>query len=165
VARKVFYSFNFEEDSHRVAKVKNMGVVEGQTILTSNEWEDVEAGGDSAIQAWIDEQMTGKSCIVVLIGANSSTRWVKYEIKKAWEDGRGLMGVHIHNLADLNAIQTSKGSNPFSEFKVGGKGLDAIVKAYDPPFVTSPYVYDHIKENLPGWVEEAINIRKGFKGS
>lgn len=51
MARKVFYSFHFKQDSQRVAKVKNMGVIEGQTILTSNEWEDVKAGGDSSIQA------------------------------------------------------------------------------------------------------------------
>jgi hypothetical protein len=165
VARKVFYSFNFKVDPQRVAKVKNMGVVEGQTILSSNKWEDVKAGGDSAIQAWIDEQMTGKSCIVVLIGASTAgRRWVKYEIKKAWADGRGLVGVYIHNLTDLNNKQTAKGTNPFSAFTVGDKDLDSIAKAYDSRYVTSGYVYNHINENLPEWVEEAIDIRKGFNG-
>ena len=120
MSRKVFYSFDFKADSQRVAKVKNMGVVEGQTILSSNEWEDVEAGGDSAIQAWIDEQMTGKWCVILLIGASTAGRtWVNYEIKKAWADGRGLVGVHIHNSTDLSGGQTAKGRNPFSDFTVG----------------------------------------------
>lgn len=165
MARKVFYSFNFKDDSQRIAKVKNMGVVEGQTILSSNKWEDVKAGGDRAIQAWIDEQMTGKSCVVVLIGRSTAgRRWVEYEIKNAWADGRGLAGVYIHNLTDLNGKRTAKGTNPFSAFTVGDKALDSVVKAYEPPYSTSAYVYNHIKENLPEWVEEAIDIRKRFNG-
>jgi hypothetical protein len=165
MARKVFYTFNFDDDSQRVAKVKNMGVVEGQPLLSSNQWEDVEAGGNGAIQAWIDEQMSGKSCVVVLIGASTAGRkWVEYEIKKAWADRRGLLGVHVHNLSDLNGAQTTKGANPMGAFTVGGKSLDAIVKAYDPPYAWSANVYNHIKENLPGWVEEAIEIRTSFKG-
>src|SRR5215211_3207137 len=112
MARKTFYSFNFKDDSQRVAKIKNMGVVEGQTILSSNAWEDVKAGGDSAIKKWIDEQMAGKSCVVVLIGAGTAgRRWVNYEIKKGWADKRGLVGVYIHNLTDLNDNQTTKGTN------------------------------------------------------
>gem|GEM_PF-3512814 len=34
-----------------------------------------------------------------------------------------------------------------------------IVKAYDPPYTTSKNVYDHIKNNLADWIEEAIEIR------
>lgn len=165
MARKTFYSFNFKDDSQRVAKIKNMGVVESQTILSSNRWEDVKAGGNGAIKKWIDEQMAGKSCVVVLIGANTAgRRWVKYEIEKALADERGLVGVYIHNLTDLNGNQTAKGANPFSAFNVGGTGLNSIVEAYDPPFTTSANVYNHVKENLPGWVEEAIAIRTGFRG-
>jgi hypothetical protein len=37
--------------------------------------------------------------------------------------------------------------------------LSAIVKAYDPPYTTSTLVYNHIKDNLETWVEEAITIR------
>jgi hypothetical protein len=38
--------------------------------------------------------------------------------------------------------------------------LSSIVKAYNPPYSTSTYVYDHIKEKLGDWVEEAISIRE-----
>ncbi len=53
MARKVFHSFHFKRDSHRVALVRNMGIVEGQPVLSSNQWEDVKRGGDAAIKAWI----------------------------------------------------------------------------------------------------------------
>ena len=82
MARRVFYSFHYDLDNWRVQQVKNMGAVEGQPLLSANEWEDVEAGGAKAIQKWIDEQMAGKSCNVVLIGSETAgRRWVEYEIK------------------------------------------------------------------------------------
>ncbi|WP_349269280.1 hypothetical protein MPNTM1_04901 [Mycolicibacterium parafortuitum] len=165
MARKVFYTFRYTNDSHRVQQVKNMGVVEGQPLLSANGWEDVKAGGDSAIQQWIDDNMKGKSCDVVLIGsATAGRKWVKYEIKKAWDDGRGVVGIYIHNLKDLSQQQSSKGRNPFDDFTVGSDKvpLSSVVKAYDPPYSTSTNVYSHIKGNIADWVEEAITIRNDF---
>lgn len=163
MARKVFFSFHFARDSHRVSQVKNMGVVEGQPLLSSNDWEEVKKGGTAEIQKWIDGEMSRKSCVVVLIGAETAGRkWVKYEIEKAWNDKKGLVGVYIHGLKNLSGEQDSKGANPFADFNVGDKKLSSVVKAYDPPFQASTSVYAHIEENLDAWVEEAIGIRNSF---
>jgi hypothetical protein len=40
--------------------------------------------------------------------------------------------------------------------------MSTIVKAYDPPFTASTNVYNHIKTNLDGWVEEAVSIRNNY---
>jgi len=165
MARQVFYSFHFERDSHRVSQVKNMGVIAAQPILSSHQWEEIKKGGDSAIRRWIDTEMNGKSCLVVLIGsATAGRKWVEYEIEKAWNDGRGVVGVYIHNLKNLFGQQSSKGSNPFSRLSLikDDRQLSAIVKAYDPPYSTSTYVYEHIEDHLAEWVEEAIKIRSGY---
>jgi len=162
MARKVFFSFHYKPDNWRAGQVRNMGVVEGNKPVSDNDWEEVTRGGDSAIQNWIDDQLKGKSCAVVLIGAKTAGRkWIKYEIKKAWNDGKGVVGVYIHNLKDKDDNQSDKGQNPFEDFTVGEDGtkLSSIVKAYNPPYSTSTYVYDDIKEHLEGWVEEAISIR------
>jgi MTH538 TIR-like domain (DUF1863) len=165
VARKVFYSFDYERDAIRVQQVKKMGVLAGQPVLTSNRWEEVTGGTKQGIRRWIDAQMADKSCAVVLIGRRTSEReWVKYEIVKAWNDGKGVVGIHVHNLADMNRLQTSKGSNPFWSIQVG-RGrvrLSSVVKAYDPPRSTSKGAYSWIEANLPAMVEEAIGIRNGF---
>ncbi len=165
MARRVFNTFHYKTDVHRVSQVRQMGVIEGQPILSSNEWEEVKGQGDSAIKAWIEKQMSGKSCSVVLIGKSTAGRkWVDYEIEKAWNDGRGVVGVYIHNLKDLNGSQSSKGNNPFAGFTVGTDKtpLSSIVKSYDPPYSNSTSVYSHIKDNLETWVEEAIEIRKKY---
>jgi len=167
MARKVFYSFYFTKDSHRVSQVKQMGVIEGQPLLSSNQWEEVKKGGDKAIEKWIADEMKGKSCLVVLIGsATAGRKWVNHEIKKAWDDEKGVVGVYIHNLKNLSGKQDSQGANPFSGTTVGDvkKDLSTVVNAHNPPYTTSTYVYDDIKDNLADWVEKAITIRKEFTG-
>lgn len=162
MARKVFYSFHYQLDSWRVSQVKNMGSVEGQPLLSSNQWEDVAAGGESAIQAWIDREMAGKSCNVVLIGSQTAGRkWVKYEFKKAWNDGKGVLGIHIHRLHDQAGSSSSKGRNPFEGFTLsdGKMPFDAVVPVFDPAGTTSTAVYASIQNNIEGWIEDAIRIR------
>lgn len=160
MARKIFYSFHYAKDAWRVSQVKNMGVVEGQPLLSSNGWEDVKKGGDKAIEKWIGDNMAGKSCLVVLIGEKTAgRRWVKHEIKKAWADGKGVMGVYIHGLKGADEKQGTKGADPFAQFTVNGDPMTKYAKAHDTPYSSSTYVYDHIKENLSDWVEEAIKLR------
>jgi hypothetical protein len=160
MARKVFYSFHYQPDCSRAALVRNMGVVEGNIPATDNDWESVKRGGDAAIERWINDQLSDKSAAVVLIGANTAGRkWIKYEVKTAWEQRKGLLGIHIHGLKDLAGNQSVKGANPFSDFFLGSTKLDSIVKTYSPPFLDSKLVYGYIKDNLAAWIEEAIRIR------
>lgn len=163
----MFYSFYYAEDAQRVSQVKQIGAIEGQPLLSSNQWEEVKKGGDKAIEKWITEEMKGKSCLVVLIGTSTAKRrWVNYEITNAWNAGKGVVGVYIHNLKNLAGQQSSKGSNPFTSHTIQGTGasLSNVVKAYDPPHTDSKAVYEHIKDNLESWVDEAIRIRKNFTG-
>jgi hypothetical protein len=101
----------------------------------------------------------------VLIGETTAGRkWINYEIKIAWNNNKGLLGVHIHRLKDGNSQQSAKGSNPFEGFTVGdgNKPLESIVKVYNPPYTDSKDVYGYIKENLEDWIEKAIAIRNSY---
>jgi len=166
VARKVFFSFHYKPDNWRAGQVRNMGVIEGNEPVSDNDWESITSAGDKAIETWINSQLQGKSCTIVLIGANTAGRkWIKYEIEKSWNDGKGLLGIYIHSLKDRDENQSAKGRNPFDDFTMkrdNNQRLSSIVKAYDPPFSTSTYVYDHIKDKLANWVEEAISIRDNY---
>ena len=162
MARRVFYSFHYKPDNWRASQVRNMGVIEGNRPCSDNDWETITKGGAEKIEKWIAEQLDGKSCAVVLIGTNTAGRkWINYEIVKAWDAKKGVVGVYVHNLRNSEQKRAPKGTNPFNKISYGdsGKKLSAIVKAYDPPYSTSKYVYDHIKDYLATWVEEAITIR------
>lgn len=164
--RRCFYSFHYRQDSWRVAQVKNIGVIESQPILAGNKWEEVERGGDKAIQKWIDENLQGCSCVVVLVGANTASRpWVKYEIEKGWNSGKGVLGIRIHNLLDRLQQQDQPGPDPFQDFTVGTakRPLGTWAKLYSPPYATSQNVYGYISDNLGAWVEEAIRLRGTVK--
>ena len=41
-------------------------------IPTHNDWETIPNGGASKIQEWIDNQLKGRTCTVVLLGENNS---------------------------------------------------------------------------------------------
>jgi hypothetical protein len=142
-----------------------MGIIEGNISASDNDWEAIKKGGDAAIQRWIDGQLVGRTCSIVLIGANTSGRkWINYEIEKSWNDGIGLVGIHIHRLKDFSSLQSTKGSNPFATFtmKRDNSSLSSIVKTYDPPYWDSKDVYKYIKDSLGGWIEEAIKIRDNY---
>jgi hypothetical protein len=161
MTRRVFYSFHYKPDHWRVSQVRNIGAIEDNKPAKDNDWETVTKGGDKAIEKWIADQMFGRSCVVVLIGAQTAGRkWINHEIEKAWSDKKGVLGVHIHNLKNSDSKTSSKGDNPFEWVTLkSGKKLSSVVKVYDPPGADSTAVYNYIKNNLEKWIEKAIEIR------
>jgi MTH538 TIR-like domain (DUF1863) len=160
MAKRVFFSFHYKPDHWRASQVRNMGVIEGDAPVSDNDWESVTKGRDPAIEKWIAGQMSGKSCAVVLIGAETAGRkWINHEIVTAWNGKKGVFGIYIHNLKDSDKKQSSKGANPFDFITYGAAKLSSVVKAYDPPSSDSTEAYAYIKENLSSWVETAITIR------
>lgn len=163
MARRAFYSFHYELDNWRAAQVRNMGVVDGNKPAMDNDWETVKRGGDRAIEKWIDNQLYGKSVAIILIGEKTAGRkWIKYEIKSAWQAGKGVLGVHIHNLKDSAGQTTVKGRNPFEEFQIDRTSMANIVKTYDPSNWLITSAYEDIKNNLAAWIETAIEIRNRY---
>ncbi len=153
MARKVFYSFHFDNDNWRAGQVRNIGAVEGDKPVNGNKWEDVKSKNDSVIETWIDDNLKDKSCLVVLIGEKTSERkWVLYEIERAWKLGKAVCGVYIHKLEDSNGDQSSKGVNPLSNF----------IPVFESSYSSSKYVYDDIKNNIADLVEKAIKVRSKY---
>ena len=163
MARSVFYSFHFYADCQRAAQVRNIGALEANTPIRDNDWEELKRKGDPAVEKWIKDQLFGRSCAVILIGsATANRKWINYEISETWNEKKGVVGVRIHGLKDLNGLTSSAGSNPFDfvTFKQSGKKLSSIVKVYDPTvFSDSKATYKNIADGLERWVTEAIEIR------
>lgn len=166
VKRRVFFSFHFKNDFWRTQQVRNIGTIEGNSVVSKNDWEEVKKKGEDSIKKWIDSNLVGKSCLVVLIGEETAGRkWIKYEIEQAWNSGKGVVGIRIHNLEDQDGNQSKIGGDPFSTFTLcdGKIKLSNIVKIKNPPQSTGKGVYNHISENLVDWIEEAIKIQAEFE--
>lgn len=162
MARKCFYSFHYKPDNWRVSTIRNIGTVEGNKPASDNDWETVTGGGNAKIKKWIEDQMKGRTCTVILAGSNTADRkWINYEIKESWDKGKGVLVIFIHKIKDGEGNQSSKGGNPLYYVTdcPGGKRLSAIAKAYDPPRETSKGVYSYIEDNIEDWIEDAIEIR------
>ena len=161
MARSAFFSFHFARDAWRTSQVRNFGAVDGNKPVSDNSWEDLKRQGDRAVARWIDSQMDGCSCVIVLVGQETAGRpWINYEIKKAWEGGRGLLGVRIHGLKNSAKQQDRAGANPFDSLTVNGKPLSQYVALHDPSQRTSEDTYAAIRRDLASWVETAIASRQ-----
>lgn len=166
MARNVFYSFAYAEDHSRAAQVRNIGAIHGNTPLRDNDWEAVKRGGDTAIKKWIEEQLDGTSCTIVLVGASTALRpWVNYEIERSWNRGRGVFGIRIHRLRNFAGQQGVRGANPFDELHFTGglkRSLAYVVPLHDPLTTDSKEAYGQIARNIEQWVEAAIQLRKNY---
>ena len=170
VKRRVFFSFHYEQDVWRTSQIRNFGALDGSKPVSDNAWEEVKRGGDTAIKKWIDDQIRPRSCTVVLIGSHTAGRkWIQYEIKKSWDDRKGLLGIYIHKLLDQNGRPSAEGRNPFDNFTVPTSkrsipllSMSSIVPIRNPTGTSSRNVYNHIETNIADWVEIAIETRKQY---
>ena len=91
--------------------------------------------------------MKYRSCVVVLVGEETANRkWIQYEIRKAWEEGKGLVGIYIHNINCPRNGKSKKGENPFEQFTFNnGTKLSSVVKCHNPQ---SDDAYNDIAANI-----------------
>jgi len=158
--RQVFFSFHFKNDVMRVQQIRNIGIIEGNTPVSPSNWETVKQQGDVAIKRWINDNMQYRSCVVVLVGEETANRkWVKYEIEKAWNEKKGIVGIYIHNIKCPNNGRSAKGRNPFDDFTIDGVQMSNIVKCYNPSYHDA---YNDIARNINYWIDEAIQIRNRY---
>ncbi len=158
MARRVFFSFHYERDIFRVSQIRNSGMIkekyERAGFIDHADWESLERQGDEAIKRWINSQLSGASVTVVLIGAETFDRpWVNYEIQRSYADGKGMLGIYIHQLKDPRTmLPASRGRNPFEHFYVPDSNprqyLSEIYPTYD-------WVDNDGYINFGSWIEAA----------
>lgn len=157
-SHQVFFSFEYNKDYWRAVQIRNMGKVSEVFAFPDNDWKEVRVKANAAIKEWIDEQVAMCDCIVVLIGSTTATRkWVLYEIEKAYELKKGLVGIYVNKITDRVGYQTGKGKDPFEYvFTRDGEKLSDHVVCYDSPRLSSQAVCMDIAERLGEMVESAV---------
>jgi hypothetical protein len=116
MARRVFFSFHYQNDVWRANQIRNAHVVDGTAAAGFQDaslWEEAKKKGDAAIKKMIDDALENTTVTAVLVGSKTESRkYVKYEIEKSVERGNGLLGIYIHNLKDQNGNTSSMGEVP-----------------------------------------------------
>jgi hypothetical protein len=152
MARQSFFSFRYKKDNWRASIVRNSWVTQDRKasgFFDSADWEEVKKKSDSAIEKWIDSQLTGTSVTVVLIGSDTAgKKWIDYEITSSHKKGNGLLGIYVHNLKDSNSKTSTKGQNPFKNWEFTRAGKTITYPVYD-------WVNDDGYKNLGNWIEKA----------
>ncbi|SRR6266545_5296337 len=116
MARRVFFSFHYDNDVWRANQVRNSNVVAGTDVagfFDHSEYEEAKKKGSDAIKRMILRHLNGTSVAVVLIGTETAHRpWVKYEIEQAIALKNGLLGVQIHHLKNSAGETSLPGPTP-----------------------------------------------------
>lgn len=116
MARRVFFSFHYENDIWRASNVRNAHVVEGTAAAGFQDgslWEEARKKGDEALKQLINKGMEGSTVTAVLIGAETASRpWVDYEIEQSIKRGNGLLGIYIDQIKDKNSQTSRRGPVP-----------------------------------------------------
>ena len=157
MARRVFFSFHYENDITRSMIVRNSWVTQGKEaagFIDKAAFEQIKRQGDDAVHRWIDKQLEGTSVTVVLIGAETLNRpFVKYEICKSLQRDNAVIGVHINRIIDMRTLVTSKRGNVHSVIGYYGNKEPAY---FDD---VCDGIYDYFSQdgytNMSKWIEAA----------
>ena len=104
MARRVFFSFEYENDVTRAMVVRNSATTqEIAGFIDAAAFETIEEQGNDAIAAWIDDQLLMTTVTVVLFGQYTcSSEWVKYEVEQSEARGNGMLGIDISKIKNFN---------------------------------------------------------------
>lgn len=145
MARRTFFSFNYNKDVWRVNQIRSMPNIIGTAAAGFQDaslWEATKKQGESAIKRLIDKGLQNTSVTVVCVGYGTADRkYITYEIEKSLERGNGLVAVQIHHLKNAQGQVSSPGRIPQQVTQAGFKA----------------YKYVN-KEKLEKWIEEAATI-------
>lgn len=157
MARRVFFSFHYENDINRSMTVRNSWVTQGKEaagFIDKAAFEQIKRQGDNAVHRWIDKQLDGTSVTVVLIGSDTLNRpFVQYEICKSLQRGNAVIGVHINGIRDMRTLNGSIKGNVHT--------IVGYYKNNTPAYFDKVCdgIYDYTAQNgyvnLGTWIESA----------
>lgn len=161
MARRVFFSFHYDNDISRAMTVRNSWVTQGKEaagFVDKAAFEQIKRQGDTAVHRWIDKQLEGTSVTVVLIGSETLNRpFVQYEICQSLQRGNAVIGVHINSIKDMRTSMVSSKGNTHT---VIGHYSDNSPAYFDK---ICDGIYDYTLQNgyanLGTWIESAAKAR------
>lgn len=158
--RKIFPSYDWDEDVWRVNQIIKMPAIVGKEKLgfVSGVPNEEAKKSDATIKRWIDDNLKGCSCMIVFCGEKTAqSRWVKYEIEQARILNMGRFIVELTGRLDKNRQPCKFASDPYS-------ANNKYCANYSPSAYTIRrynWNLDNGQEHISEWIEDAIQrVRK-----
>ncbi len=134
--RYTFFSFCYDDVCNfRANVVRNSYVTKygKDKFIDGSIWEDAKTKSPTKIKELIDNSgIKNTSVTVVLIGDHTADRrWINYEIFKSFEQGNGLLGIHINRIKDKSKHITHKGQNPLDRLALHVSNDGKTVSFYE----------------------------------
>lgn len=155
MARRTFFSFHYKPDVTRAQVVKRSQIVkdrEDAGFLDSSAFEEAQRKDPDSLKRFLRKEMEGASVVCALVGTETAMRrWVRFEIMQGILDERGILGIRIHTIANLNQMTATAGPNPFDLLGVyvNDKKMYFTERASSSEKWT--YATDFGKKMLPKW--------------
>jgi len=115
MARRCFFSFHYQRDVWRAHQVKNGWVTrdrEDAGFFDGSVFESKKRAGDETLKRFLTDAIKGTSVVCALVGAETAhRRWVRYELVRGFEQGKGLLAVRIHGLQNQQKQTDFSGPN------------------------------------------------------
>ena len=155
MARRAFFSFNYERDLSRAVIVRDSWV--GPNKLASGFWDtsiwlEARRRGEEIVKKMILRELANTSVTIVLIGAETAKNlWVNLAIVESYKQNHGLMAVYINKIADVKGDVETRGGNPFDYIYINN--TDGSVGYFSKMYLTYDYMDQNGYLDMGKWIE------------
>jgi hypothetical protein len=155
MARRVFFSFNYERDFWRATIVRDSWVKKERQAVgfwDASIWEEANKRGDEIIKKMILKELEQTSVTVVLIGAETANNpWVNLAIVESYKQNHGLMAVYIDKISDPRGNVDTHGDNPFDYIYINNP--DGTATHFSRLYLTYNYMDQNGFLDMDKWIE------------
>jgi len=154
MARRVFFSFNYEEDVWRANQVRNCWMTQPDHqeagFFDASLWEKAKQS-DEAIKRMIRDGLQNTTVTAILVGANTANRtYIDYEIDQSYQRGNGLLAIYINGLNIPGGVTSARGINPLDTWTWKESG-----RKFSDHYATYDWARDDGYKNCGDWFERA----------
>jgi hypothetical protein len=129
MTKKIYFAFDFQNDSARVNDIKNSCSVltdcQAEGFYDHSLWEEMEHHGDMSLKRLIGKSLCNTDVTIVFIGSRThASRWVRYSIIKSFVRGNKQIGIYLYNKINKNLDKPEKAPNPYDDlaFQISSDG-------------------------------------------
>lgn len=124
----IFISHYGKDDSH-VQTLKNRLKEQGYNVrnfsVDSTNHKDGRKPSDAVVRRLLDMRIKWSSTFICLIGSRTHTReWVNYEIRKAYLQGKRIVGIYTHGNKD--SVELPEAYKKYGTPPIGWNSIDKL---------------------------------------